>query len=107
MVFPASPGVAPDTATLLGWVLDLVPPRAPSPDAPPPVTPIAMQAMASKPARQRAAPILAPAPAAVPDAVELAYETIAWPQADSGGAEERRVGNEVVRTCRSRWSPYQ
>src|SRR3546814_10344286 len=27
---PVSPGVAPDTATLLTWVLDLVPPRAPS-----------------------------------------------------------------------------
>src|SRR3546814_19774746 len=23
-----------------------------------------------------------------------------------GRAEERRVGNECVRTCRSRWSPY-
>src|SRR3546814_11588746 len=23
-----------------------------------------------------------------------------------GGSEERRVGNEVVSTCRSRWSPF-
>ena len=83
-VFPVSPGVAPDTATLLGWVLDLVPPRAPSSNAPPPVTPIAMQAMAAKPARQRAAPILAPVPTLVPDAVELAYETLDWTPAEAG-----------------------
>ncbi|RIA37383.1 strawberry notch-like protein [Hephaestia caeni] len=82
--FPVSPGIAPDTATLLAWVLDLVPPRAPSPEMPPPVTPIAMQAIAAKPARQRAAPILAPVPAVVPDAVELAYETIDWTPAETG-----------------------
>src|SRR3546814_18635032 len=25
----------------------------------------------------------------------------------AAGSEERRVGQECVRTCRSRWSPYQ
>src|SRR3546814_21127262 len=25
---------------------------------------------------------------------------------DAGRSEERRVGKECVRTCRSRWSPY-
>ena len=28
-VFPASPGIAPDAATLLGWVTATVPPRLP------------------------------------------------------------------------------
>src|SRR3546814_19202683 len=28
------------------------------------------------------------------------------PQKSRGRSEERRVGKECVRTCRSRWSPY-
>src|SRR3546814_38964 len=83
--FPVSPGVAPDTATLLTWVLDLVPPRAPSPEAPPPVTPIAIQPMTAKSARHRVAPVLAPVPAVAPDALELAYEAIDWTPAEAGG----------------------
>src|SRR3546814_15970125 len=43
-----------------------------------------MQTMAAMPVRQRAAPILAPAPAVVPDAVELAYETLDWTPAEAG-----------------------
>src|SRR3546814_11018535 len=33
---------------------------------------------------------------------------VAWEQIEpvEGRAEERRVGKEGVRTCRSRWSPY-
>src|SRR3546814_7231822 len=83
--FPVSPGVAPDTATLLTWVLDLVPPRAPSPEAPPPVTPIAIQPMTAKSARHRVAPVLAPVPAVAPDALELAYEAIDWTPAEAAG----------------------
>src|SRR3546814_4060309 len=30
----------------------------------------------------------------------------ARPVADQGRSEERRVGQECVSTCRSRWSPY-
>src|SRR3546814_14561568 len=30
----------------------------------------------------------------------------AWIQALAARSEERRVGKECVRTCRSRWSPY-
>src|SRR3546814_21113898 len=43
-----------------------------------------MQTMAAWPVRPRAAPILAPAPAVVPDAVELAYETLDWTPAEAG-----------------------
>ena len=34
MVFPASPGIAPDAATLLRWVIEHVPPRLPVANAP-------------------------------------------------------------------------
>src|SRR3546814_2296466 len=29
-----------------------------------------------------------------------------WPLSKAKRSEERRVGNECVSTCRSRWSPY-
>lgn len=87
-VFPSTPGVASNTATLLGWVLDFVPPRASSPDTPPPATPIAMRAMAEKPIRARCASVPASVPAIVPDAVELAYETIDWTPAETGRLTE-------------------
>jgi predicted RNA methylase len=88
-VFPASPGVAPDTATLLGWVLDHVPPRGSGPDTPPPAlsvaVPVAMRAMSAKPARRRhAAPVPAAAPAKLPEAAELAYDAIDWTPAEAG-----------------------
>src|SRR3546814_15107069 len=40
-------------------------------------------------------------------AVEVSQET-SYPQTDTVRvrSEERRVGKECVRTCRSRWSPY-
>src|SRR3546814_21052269 len=38
-----------------------------------------------------------------PDYVFLAYGVV---EAQKGRSEERRVGNECVSTCRSRWSPY-
>jgi predicted RNA methylase len=83
--FPASPGVAPDTATLLGWVQDHVPPRGSGPDTPPPAMPVAMRAMAATPApRRRAAPAPAPTPVDLPEAAELAYEAIDWTPAEAG-----------------------
>ncbi|SCW85693.1 Methyltransferase domain-containing protein [Sphingobium faniae] len=87
-IFPVSPGVAPDTATLLTWVLDLVPPRTPSPDAPPPAMPIAMPPIAAKPTRSRVASIPVSAPVSAPDAVELVYETIDWTPAEAGQLTE-------------------
>ena len=81
--FPDAPGVAPDTAALLDWVLDQVPPRTPTPDAPPPITPIAMPALTARPVRAAARP--KPDVVAVPvEAVELAYAPCseAVPEAD-------------------------
>ncbi|OHT20087.1 bifunctional class I SAM-dependent methyltransferase/DEAD/DEAH box helicase [Edaphosphingomonas haloaromaticamans] len=81
--FPDAPGVAPDTGTLLGWVLDQVPPRTPTPDAPPPVTPIAMPAMTVRPARGtvKSRPAVVAAPV---EAVELAYEPCSEAVPDAG-----------------------
>ncbi|MDB5577728.1 MAG: putative methylase/helicase [Bradyrhizobium sp.] len=74
--FKASPGTAPDTATLLRWVTELVPPREPGPAAPDP-------AMASPRPGQPATPSapvvrsLAMIGGTTTPSVELVYETIA------------------------------
>src|SRR3546814_12173898 len=36
----------------------------------------------------------------------LSWDTVAKIRERWGRSEERRVGKECVRTCRSRWSPY-
>lgn len=79
-LFPQAPGVAPDTATLLGWVIDQVPPRAPAPDTPP-AAPFAIQKITTRPiARrvERAAPVTIAVDQE--DAEELRYETCDWAQ---------------------------
>ena len=79
--FPESPGVAPDAATLLGWVTALVPPRLPvaaSIAAPSPARPIVARTSRAVPAR----PYSVPARAREPDSIELVYETIDWKPAD-------------------------
>ncbi len=78
-VFQASPGIAPDVATLLGWIESQVPPRSPvslpkvaSPEpaaAPKTVRGYLARATASRPAA---------APASDPEGVELEYETVDW-----------------------------
>ena len=44
--------------------------------------------------------VIATSPATTPEA---APSDVAWPLQRS---EERRVGKECLRLCRSRWSPY-
>jgi predicted RNA methylase len=74
-VFPDSPGVAPDAATLLAWVIEHVPPRLPI-EASIAVTrahtpiPRTVRAFATRPSSVPALP--------EPEAVELAYETVDW-----------------------------
>ena len=66
-VFPLSPGMAPDVATLLGWVMQQVPPRSPigstvaNVATPRPVIPKTVRACAMRPSST-------PAPAMEPDA---------------------------------------
>jgi hypothetical protein len=73
--FPASPGMAPDVATLLGWIADDLPPRA-TVDLPKPPSPTSpARSVRSYLARANAAPAVRK-PVACPEAVELGYETI-------------------------------
>ncbi|KEZ19427.1 Probably methylase/helicase [Sphingobium yanoikuyae] len=84
-VLPASAGIAPDTATLLGWVLDQVPPRAPVTPSPAAALPVTASASRVSAKTRSDRPATAPA---VPEAeaVELVYETVDWtPSADRLG----------------------
>ena len=80
-VFPAAPGVAPDVATLLGWLAEHLPPRLPVDPAVSVsvVAPRTVRAYVNRTART--APVVAHAePAGAP----LAYETVDWKPADAG-----------------------
>ncbi|MEA3539242.1 MAG: strawberry notch family protein [Pseudomonadota bacterium] len=79
-IFRVSPGMAPDLATLLGWVLDHVPPRA----AVPPTTPtggaLPIAALHRSPANAVARPVapVASPPPVTPEGIELDYSLIDW-----------------------------
>jgi predicted RNA methylase len=77
--FPASPGIAPDAATLLAWVTEHVPPRLPH--AAPVISKVARPSI---PRTVRAFTMRqSPAPALPgPEAVELKYETVGWTPPD-------------------------
>ncbi len=82
--FPASPGIAPDVATLIDWIGKHVPERLPvdasilgqtaATTAPRTVRGYLARAAAAAPAR----------PAAEPEGVELGYETVDWTPAEDG-----------------------
>ena len=76
-LFPASPGMAPDVATLLGWIADHVPPRlaVEFPKPPSPTTPSAARTVRGYLARTNAGPAARKSTIA-PAALELVYETI-------------------------------
>lgn len=82
-LFPASPGMAPDVATLLHWVETQVPPRLPV--ALPKVT-VSAPAAAPKTVRgylaRPAAMRTVAAPTSDPEGVELTYETLDWTPPD-------------------------
>jgi predicted RNA methylase len=86
-VFPISSGMAPDPATLLAWVTQLVPARLPVaasiavPALPRPAIPRTVRAYAMRPS---AVPVGAP-PA---EAVELAYKLVEWAPAEGGRITE-------------------
>ncbi len=78
--FRASPGVAPDAATLLAWVTEHVPPRLP-------LAKSVVVVAAARPAIPRTVHAFAMRPSSLPSprepqAVELAYETVDWTPAD-------------------------
>ena len=77
--FPASPGIAPDVATLMGWIEAHVPQRSPVslPKIVVPASTIAPKTVRGYLARVTAARPAA-APANDPEGVELSYETVDW-----------------------------
>jgi len=83
-VFPASPGIAPDLPTLLGWVLQHVPPRRPTagtvagvlPANASPATPRSIRAYVAQ--RQSVAAVRTIDPVAS----EVAYELVDWMSTD-------------------------
>ncbi|MFD1797073.1 strawberry notch-like NTP hydrolase domain-containing protein [Paracoccus aurantiacus] len=78
-VFPVSPGIAPDIATLIGWIEAQVPPRLPVT-----LSKVAASAPTAAPKSVRgylsrgaaSGPVVAPVHN--PKGVELAYETVDW-----------------------------
>jgi len=77
--FPASPGIAPDVATLIEWIEAHVPQRSPVslPKIAVPASTAAPKTVRGYLARATAARPAA-APANDPEGVELAYETVDW-----------------------------
>ncbi|MCA0850716.1 strawberry notch-like NTP hydrolase domain-containing protein [Salipiger thiooxidans] len=77
--FPASAGIAPDVATLLGWIESQLPPRLPVslPKVSSPVPTAAPKTVRGYLARAAASRPVA-APASDPEGEELVYETVDW-----------------------------
>ena len=77
--FPASSGITPDVATLLGWITAQVPPRCvvDLPRPPAPTAPAAGRTVRTYLARACAAQP-ARLTSTSPNAIELAYETLDW-----------------------------
>ncbi|HWB51250.1 MAG TPA: strawberry notch family protein [Stellaceae bacterium] len=77
--FPASAGIAPDAATLLGWIAERVPPRRPvagllaTPTAGGVATPRTVRGYLARAATRQQAAVIAE-----PEGVELSYETVEW-----------------------------
>ncbi len=77
--FPTSAGIAPDVATLLGWIEARVPPRlsVTLPESAPPLLGSAPRTVRGYLARATTARPAAP-PSIDPEGVELAYDTVDW-----------------------------
>lgn len=79
-VFPACPGMAPDAATLLAWVLEHVPPRLPITS--PVLAPVRSTVPVRRPVRAFA---MRPSPGQRlddPQSLELTYQTVDWTPPD-------------------------
>ena len=80
--FPASPGMAPDLTTVLCWLTDNLPPRAPitASELQPLSTPRSPTAIRTAVAKPR----LVPTPAHEPSGIPLEYEPVAWQSPSDG-----------------------
>jgi predicted RNA methylase len=103
-VFLASPGIAPDAATLLRWVVESVPPRLPITDS----APTAARALTVRARRGRTrSPIawVSPKPRAAPPSIdgevmELAYDTVHWKPAEGGRLSEALYEDYALQSIR-------
>ena len=101
-LFPAAPGVAPDVATLMGWLDTHLPVRLPvDPSVAVPVVtapaPRTVRGYLNRAAAARPAPS---APLAEPEAVALEYETVDWQAAEDGRISDaiyEEYGLQVIR----------
>jgi hypothetical protein len=102
--FPASPGTAPDAATLLRWVTGSVPPRLPISNS----APMTATALPVRPRNGRAQPAIAwvsPKLRAAPPAIdaqviELAYDTADWKPAEGGRLSEALYEDYALQSIR-------
>ena len=103
-VFPASPGTAPDAATLLRWVMESVPLRLPIADAASEGTTARCERSAPGRTRARIAWVpsrpSSPSPAASGDVVELAYDTADWKPAGGGRLSEALYEDYALQSIR-------
>jgi hypothetical protein len=97
--FPASPGMAPDVATLLGWVARHVPARLPVAEEA--CTPAVCRPAMPRTSRGSAVrPYSLPAITAAPDSIELAYETLDWKPIEGGRITESLYEEYGLQTIR-------
>jgi hypothetical protein len=109
MSFPASPGVAPDVATLLGWIAKSVPPRLPVslPLGGPAVIP-SVTARARTPKRAVARSSSIPTKPAELEAIELAYQPVDWKPVEGGSITDalyETYGLQSIRVAGARVHP--
>ncbi len=98
-VFPVPLSVAPDVATLLGWIAQYVPQRLPTlvRVAAPAVSRVVGAAVWRSVATRRAS---APAASAEPEAIELAYETMDWKAVDGRGITDALYEEYVLQAIK-------
>jgi hypothetical protein len=97
--FPASPGMAPDVATLLGWVAQHLPARLPIVEKT--GTPaVCRPAMPRASLRSAIRPYSVPAITVPPDSLELAYETLDWKPTEGGRITEALYEEYGLQTIR-------
>jgi len=107
-VFPVAPGVAPDVATLMGWLDEHLPARLPvDPSVAVPVaavsTPRSVRGYLNRAARSAPA-----APMAEPEGLPLAYETIDWQAGEAGRLSDaiyEEYGLQAIRITGSQAHP--
>jgi predicted RNA methylase len=104
-VLPASPGIAPDAATLLRWVVETVPPRLPIATASATMNGRSPARVPPRRGQRRslwvpAKHASAPSQAADGEIVELSYETVDWKPAEGGRLSEALYEDYALQSIR-------